>query len=104
MAVSFGILLNVLLTEERNLRRFVRFSLVAHCRRICKNRVYKPGSACFFLSSRGERSYGSTRLLSKETVTLHAELNKIAEAAVSGYFAEVNFLKYIYSVLVAKKH
>ena len=65
-----------------------------------KNRGYHA----FFLSSRGERNYGSMGLLSEKTVTLHAELNKIAGAAFSSYFAEVNFSKYIYSVLVAKKH
>ena len=33
---------------------------------------------------------------------LHAELNKRAEAATSSYSAEVDFLQYIYSVLMAK--
>ena len=40
-------------------------------------------------------------LLSEKTVTLYAELNEIAEAIFSSYF---NFLKFIYSVLLAKKH
>ena len=35
---------------------------------------------------------------------LHAELKERAEAATSKYSAEVDFLQYIYSVLVAKNH
>ena len=36
--------------------------------------------------------------------TLHAELNKRAEAATCSYSAAVDFLQYIYLVLVAKNH
>ena len=45
-----------------------------------------------------------TGLLSEKTEALHAELNERAEAAVSSYSAEVNFLQYICSVLVTKNH
>ena len=44
------------------------------------------------------------RLLSGKTESLHVELNEWAEAATRSYFAAVDFLKYIYSVLVAKSH
>ena len=50
------------------------------------------------------KKYGVTGLLSEKTEALHAELNKRAEAATSSYFAEVEFLQYIYSVLLAKNH
>ena len=40
----------------------------------------------------------------KKTQALHAELNKRAEAATISYSAEVDFLQYIYSVLMAKNH
>ena len=50
------------------------------------------------------RGYGSMGLLSEETEALHAELNERAEAATSSYSAAVDFLQYIYSVLVAKYH
>ena len=50
------------------------------------------------------RGYGGTGLLSEKTEALHAELNERAEAATSSYSAEVKFLQYIYSVLVAKNH
>ena len=40
--------------------------------------------------------------LKKKMEALHAELNKRAEAATSSYSAEVDFLQYIYSVLMAK--
>ena len=43
-------------------------------------------------------------ILSEETETLHAELNKRAEAATCSYSAAVDFLQYIYLVLVAKNH
>ena len=43
-------------------------------------------------------------LLSEETEALHAELNEKAEATTSSYSAAVDFLQYIYSVLVAKYH
>ena len=39
-----------------------------------------------------------------KTEALHAEFNKRAEATTSKYSAEVNFLQYIYSVLVTKNH
>ena len=48
--------------------------------------------------------YGGMPLLSDKTEALHAELNERAEAATSSYSAEVDFLQYIYSVLVAKNH
>ena len=41
-------------------------------------------------------------ILSEETETLHAELNKRVEAATHSYSAAVDFLQYIYLVLVAK--
>ena len=66
----------------------------------------------FFLTLTVRRSYhwkdfrgkkiGDTSLLSEETEALHAELNERVEAATSSYSAAVNFLQYIYSVLVAK--
>ena len=39
-----------------------------------------------------------------KTEALHAEFNKRAEAATSKYSAEVDFLQYVYSVLVTKNH
>ena len=48
-----------------------------------------------------EGGYG---LLSEETEALHAKLSKRPETASSSYSAAVNFLQYIYSVLVAKNH
>ena len=45
-----------------------------------------------------------TGLLSEKTEALHAELNERTEAATSSYSAEVDFLQYIYSMLVAKNH
>ena len=50
------------------------------------------------------KKYGGTGLLSEKTEALHAELYKRAEAATSSYSAEVDFLQYIYSVLVTKNH
>ena len=47
-----------------------------------------------------EKRYGSTGLLSEKTEALSAEL----KAATRSYSAEVDFLQYIYSVLVAKNH
>ena len=41
---------------------------------------------------------------SEKTEALHAELNERTEAANSSYSEEVNFLKYIYLILVAKNH
>ena len=43
-------------------------------------------------------------LLSEETEALHRELNERAEGATSSYSAAVNFLQYVYSVLVGKYH
>ena len=48
--------------------------------------------------------YGSTGLLSEETEALRAKLRKRTEAVSSSYSAAVNFLQYIYSVLLAKNH
>ena len=42
-----------------------------------------------------------TGLLSEKTEALHAKLNERAEAATSSFSAAVDFLQYIYSVLVA---
>ena len=47
---------------------------------------------------------GVQGLLSEKSEALHAELNERAEAATSSYSAEVDFLQYIYLVLVAKNH
>ena len=46
-------------------------------------------------------NYGKKR---KKTDALHAKLNERDEAATSSYSAAVDFLQYIYSVLVAKNH
>ena len=43
-------------------------------------------------------------LVSKETEALCAKLSKGAEVVSSSYSTAVNFLQYIYSVLVAKNH
>ena len=45
-----------------------------------------------------------TGLASEKTEALYAELNKTVEAATSSYSATGEFLRYIYSVLVAKDH
>ena len=47
------------------------------------------------------KKIGGYGLLSKKTEALHAELNKRVEAATSSYSAAVDFLQYIYLVLVA---
>ena len=51
-----------------------------------------------------EKKYGGMGLLSEKPEALHAELNKGAEVATSSYSAEVDFLQYIYLLLVAKNH
>ena len=51
-----------------------------------------------------EKKYGGMGLLSEKPEALHAELNKGTEVATSSYSAEVDFLQYIFSVLVAKNH
>ena len=51
-----------------------------------------------------EKKYMSTGLLSEKTEALYAELKKRAEAATSSYSVKGDFLRYIYSVLVAKNH
>ena len=51
-----------------------------------------------------KKEYRGTGLLSENTEDLHAELNERVEAATSNYFAESDFLQYIYSVLVAKNN
>ena len=48
--------------------------------------------------------YGGTGLDSEKTEALHAELNETLEAATSSYSTTGDFLRYIYSVLVAKNH
>ena len=49
-----------------------------------------------------EKKYGGTGLFPEKTETLHAELNEWEETATST--ATVDFLQYIYSLLVAKNH
>ena len=44
------------------------------------------------------------RLLSEKTKALHAELNERSGVATKSYSAAVDFLRYIYSVLLAKNH
>ena len=51
----------------------------------------------------GKRYWG-TELVSEKTEALYAELNEKVEAATSSYSATGKFLRYIYSVLVAKNH
>ena len=43
-------------------------------------------------------------LLSEKMEALHAELNETAEAATNSYSGALDFLQYIYSVLLAKNH
>ena len=50
------------------------------------------------------KKYAGTGLLSGKTEALHAELNERAETTTSSYSAEVDFLQYIYSMLVTKNH
>ena len=50
------------------------------------------------------KKYGGIGLLSEKTEALHAELNERGEAATSIYSAEVDFLQYIYLVLMTKNH
>ena len=57
-----------------------------------------------FLAQKLICTINTTWLLSKKTEALLAELNERAEAATCGCSAEVDFLQYIYSVLVAKNH
>ena len=52
--------------------------------------------------SLSEKKYGGTGLVSEKPETLYTELNERVEAATSSYSATVEFLHYIYSVLVAK--
>ena len=40
----------------------------------------------------------------KKMEALHAQLNERAEAATSSYSGALDFLQYIYSVLLAKNH
>ena len=54
--------------------------------------------------SLSEKKYGDTGLVSEKTETLYAELNERVEATNSSYSTTSEFLKYIYSVLVAKNH
>ena len=51
-----------------------------------------------------KKKYGGTGLLSEKTEDLHTELDERAGAATRIYFTAVDFLQYIYSVLVAKIH
>ena len=47
-----------------------------------------------------EKRCGGTGLFSEKTGALHAELNERAEAATSSYSAAIDFLQYIYLMLV----
>ena len=51
-----------------------------------------------------EKKCGGTGLLSEKTEALHAEINERMEEATGCYSAEVDFLLYVYSFLVAKDH
>ena len=51
-----------------------------------------------------KKKYGGTGLLSEKTEDLHTELDEKQEQPPRIYFAAVDFLQYIYSVLVAKIH
>ena len=42
--------------------------------------------------------------LSEKTEAFHAELNERAEAATCSYSAAIDFLQYIYSVLMTKNY
>ena len=50
------------------------------------------------------KKYGGTELLSKKSKALHAHLNETVEPANSSSCAAVDFLQYIYSVLVVKNY
>ena len=74
-------------------------------------RVYeKRWPKCARISKQNRRTihwgkkYWDTGLVSEKTEALHAELNETVEAATSSYSATNKFLRYIYSVLVAKNH
>ena len=51
-----------------------------------------------------KKIYGGTELVSEKTEAFFAELNERVEAATSSYSATGEFLQYIYSILVDKKH
>ena len=56
-----------------------------------------------FFSNFDCQRYGGTRIISqKKTAAFYAEPNEREEAATSSYSATRDFLKYIYSALVAK--
>ena len=74
-------------------------------------RVYeKRWPKCALISKQNLRTihwgkkYWDTGLVSEKTKALYAELNETVEAATSSYSATNKFLRYIYSVLVAKNH
>ena len=74
-------------------------------------RVYeKRWPKCARISKQNRRTihwgkkYWDTGLVSEKTEALYAELNETVEAATSSYSATNKFLRYIYSVLVAKNH
>ena len=48
--------------------------------------------------------YGGTGLVSEKTEALYAEPNERVEATTSSYSTTGEFLRYIYSVSVAKNH
>ena len=51
-----------------------------------------------------QKKCGGAGLLSEKTEALHAELKEKVEAATSSYSTAVDFLQYIYSVVVTKIH
>ena len=51
-----------------------------------------------------EKNVWGYGVISEKTEALHAEPNERVEAATSSYSATVEFLRYIYSVSVAKNH
>ena len=55
-----------------------------------------------FFSNFHCQRYGGTRIISQKTAAFYAEPNERAEAATNSYSATRDFLKYIYSALVAK--
>ena len=67
---------------------------------------HKIWSTIFFLTlADGKhfkwKKYRGTGLLSEKTEALHEQLNEKAEAATGSYSTDVDFLQYIYSMLVA---
>ena len=59
---------------------------------------------CTYLKIETEAAQNLKSTFGKNESFRHAELNERAEAATSSYSAEVELLKYIYSVLVTKNN